>query len=274
MCCRVAMETPPVELTVSEGPVILQSVGGEGVEATRALWNDMSAREFFPACSGSAFYTLSLSKAASRVDVVEDIEGELTAALHILAAAWPFSGGSFMALATREVVTSARCQSNAGEVRRQLLARAGLTRVAATTTIAAEWGSTYLAPPLGKAAAIGKAAVKDYALYKLLHYHQTAWLEYYYRSRVDRSSWFITLYKVRELLQKIHMGEGGARSRLDIHHDDWAFFGRLLNNDDLRHAELSGKPPSLLPSDVDRAYRLARDWTATHLTVLGLQVLL
>lgn len=268
---RTAMKICQVEIVLNEGPVVLPSLQMSGVQATHSLWNDISAHEFFPANTNSAFYVLSLAKPVDSAEAVPSVEGELVSALQLLAAAWPFSGGSFMALETRELVISARFQSNAEQVRRELLARDGQTPVTAKARVAYEALATYRAAPLGAASAIARAAVSKYSLRKLLHYHQTAWLEYYHRKRTDRSSWFIELYKVRDLLQKIH--GAAARSQLGIAQSDWTFFGRVLNNNDLRHAEVSGTPPTVSQSDVDRLYQLARAWAVGHMTTLGLQVL-
>ena len=97
-------------------------------------------------------------------------------------------------------------------------------------------------------------------------------MEYYSRQRTDRSSWFIHLYKIRDFLAKIDGGEVQARSRLSISKGEWSFFGAILNNNDLRHAEISGTAPSVVRQDVDRLYRLARDWIRTHLVNQGLPV--
>ena len=72
--------------------------------------------------------------------------------------------------------------------------------------------------------------MNDYGLRELLAYHQAAWVGYYCHRKSDRSSWFIDLYKVRDLLKKLYHGEEAAKARLAIVDGGWSFFGQILNN--------------------------------------------
>jgi hypothetical protein len=78
------------------------------------------------------------------------------------------------------------------------------------------------------------------------------------------------LYKIRDLLRKLYGSGKAARTRLRAAESDWSFFGRILNNKDLRHAEITGVVPQVAEEDVRRLYRLAREWTRSHLIALGL----
>jgi hypothetical protein len=193
-----------VEIVLEEGPVMIPSLAGAGVNRTFPLWNDISASEFFPPNVQSAFYILSLQKMVDDADEVHDVEGELVSALRLLAIAWPFSGGSFMVLDSREVVVSDRFQSNADRVRSELLAATGKREVSSSMPASYEILVTYDRPPLEVASIVAKDATSDYGLRKLLEYHQAAWVGYYRRARDDRSSWFTDLYKVRDLLKKLY----------------------------------------------------------------------
>jgi hypothetical protein len=262
----------PVQIVLKEGPVIIRSLNGAQVNAAYDLWNDIIASEFFPPNTDSAFYILSLAKPVSQPAEVRKVEAELIKALELLATVWPFSGGSFMILETRKVTQTPRHESNAKEIETELLARQGLRHVKSSFTAGYEILATYLQPPLATAVHLAKAMLNDPPLGKLLEYHQRAWVEYYSRQRTDRSSWFIHLYKIRDLLAKVYGGEVQTRSRLGISKDGWSFFGAILNNNDLRHAEISGIAPTVARQDVDRLYRLARDWIRTHLVNQGLLV--
>lgn len=255
----------PVQIVLKEGPIIIRSLNGAQVNAAYDLWNNIIASEFFPPNTDSAFYILSLAKPVSQAAEVRKVEVELIKALELLATTWPFSGGSFMIPETHEVTQIPRHESNAKEIETELLAREGLRHVESSFT--ANYGviATYLQPPLATASNLAKAILNDPPLGKLLEYHQRAWVEYYSRRRTDRSSWFIHLYKIRDFLAKVYGGEVQTQSRLGISKDDWSFFGTILNNNDLRHAEISGTAPSVAHQDVDRLYRLARDWIRTHL---------
>jgi len=261
-----------VEIVLKEGPVLIPSLAGSGVERTYPLWDEMSASEFFPPDVESAFYVLSLRKPVHDPERVSEVEGELVSALRLLAMVWPFAGGSFMVLDSRDVLASGRFESNAERVRSELLAASGKRMVRSSATIPYESLATYDRPPLDVASVVAKAAANDYSLRRLLVYHQTAWVGYYGRARSERSSWFIDLYKVCDLLKKLYGGEEAAKAQLAIVEGDWSFFGRILNNNDLRHAEVAGVLPSVAHDDIDCLYSLARTWTRLHLKAVGLPI--
>ena len=114
-----------VEIVLKEVPVLSPALAGSGVDRTHSLWDEMLASEFFPADVGSAFYVLSLRKPVRDTDEVPEIESEVVSTLRLLAMAWPFSGGSFMVLDSRDVVVSGRFESNVERVRSELLAAGG-----------------------------------------------------------------------------------------------------------------------------------------------------
>lgn len=230
----------------------------------------MSASEFFPQVLGSAFYVLSLRKSVHEPGQVLAVEEDLLSALDLLAMAWPFSGGSFMVIDSRQLGVSTRCESNGERLRSELLAARGEAFVSSSVAVPSESGATYLRPPLHTASIVAKAAADDYNLCRLLRYHQDAWLGYHDRPRYDRSSWFIDLYKVRDLLKKLYGGEKAAKLRLAIASSDWSLFGRILNDNDLRHATVAGVVPPVATEDLDRLFCLARDWIRAHLKVIGL----
>jgi len=261
----------PVRIVLNEGPVIIRSLNGTRVSAEYDLWDGIVASEFFPPSVASAFYVLSLEKCVDRATEVRIVEAQLIKALELLATAWSFSGGSFMILETREVNRTSRHESNAKQVEAELLAREGLRHVERSFTTNLEVLATYLQPPLATAVHLVRAMRDNPPLGKLLGYHQRAWLEYYARQRTERSSWFIDLYKAQDVLKKIY-GKNKVKSRLGIANDDWSFFELVLNNNDLRHAEISGTAPAVGRQDVDRVYRLARTWIRTHLVSQGLPV--
>jgi hypothetical protein len=262
----------PVRIALKDGPVIIRSLNGAHLSAKYDLWNDIVASEFFPPNVDSAFYVLSLEKSVSRASEVWIVEAELVEALELLAAAWPFSGGSFMIPETRKVAHAARYESNAKEIETELLAREGLRRVESSLTACYEIIATYRQPPLDTSARLARVMRGNPDLGRLLGYHQQAWVEYYHRQRAERSSWFIHLYGIRKVLTEIYGGEPKARSHLDISYSDWSFYRHILDNNDLRHAEVSGTAPAVPAQDVDRLYRLARSWIQTHLLRQGIPV--
>lgn len=259
-----------VEIVLRDGPVVIPSLRGAGVDRSFRLWNDITASEVFPADARSAFYVLSLRKHVAVLKDVRTVEQELLSALRLLAMVWPFCGGSFLVISSREVITSERFESNASRVEAELLASTGLQQVISPLTVCFDILATYSRPPLENASIAAAAVVNNYGLRRLLGHHQAAWLDYH-RPGSERHSWFTDLYKVREFLRGLNGGnEESPQQQLGISRDDWGFFGRILNTRDLRHAELTGVMPPVAEDEVTRLFRLAYVWTRTHLTALGI----
>jgi hypothetical protein len=262
------MSTEPVSVRISlkDGPVLIPSLNGTAVNGDCPLWDGITASESFPPGVESAYYVLSLEKPVSDAAEVSLAETDLIRAMEILATAWPFAGGSFIAIETRSSVVHPRFESNAKDVETELLARRGLKPVERSMSIACETLATYREPPLRIAAELAKKAFADVGLKKLLEYYHRAWGEYYGHGHRDGSSWFTYLYKVRDALCKIYRGEEAAKAALNISATAWRCFGKTLNEKtDLRHAEVTVNSSTVSPSDVDRLYRVAREWVVAHL---------
>jgi hypothetical protein len=257
-----------IRIVRKEGPVLIPSLQGEGIDAKYEVWEDVTAAEFFPPKVDYAFYTISLSKFVSQHTEVSKVEAELIGALKLIAIAWPFCGGSFMIPETYQVLKISSHESNSGGIQKELLAREGLQRVAKEAAANLEVLAMYSRPPLGTATQLANAMHCEPALAELLEYHQQAWVEYYQDTNL-RSSWFTHLYKVRDFLGKVCGGESEARSYLNISRADWSFFGKILNGNNLRHAEIQGMGPTVARADVDRLFLLARNWIRSYLREKG-----
>lgn len=166
-------------LTVTEGPVIISGLGSAAVDATHTLWDCIVASEKFPSGAGAlgGSYVVTLKKGVDHANEVRRAEDDLTKALLMLAAAWPFAGGPYMTIQTREVVCSPRFESNAAEVERRLLEKYGVARVASTASMPLSWSATYSQPPLCLAARIARLMHCDFFTRKLLCYHQKSVIE-------------------------------------------------------------------------------------------------
>lgn len=199
-------------------------------------------------------------------------ETELVAAMKLLATAWPFSGGSMLALDVRDVIVEPRFESNADQVLDELSTRLGQSPVIAGATISFESGSTYRSPPLRTASIIASAAMTTYPVRKVLDYHQRAWLAYYRQRDNDSAVWCLDLYKVQDLLKNIHGGKDAAKRALGISTNEWSEFGRVLNNNDLRHAEVTGVAPPVPRDTIDWLFEMAKTWVAAYLRSCGLPV--
>lgn len=259
--------TAEVRLVLTEGPIC--GLGDAEIAASHSLWDAIVAAERFPPGAGvsGANYVVTLKKGVNHANQVRLAEDELTKALHMLAAAWPFSGGSYMTIETREVVCSRRFESNAHHLERDMLARSGLTTLALMSGAPVEWSATYSQAPLSLAARIARSMHSDFATRRVLFYHQRAVTERSRPSESDRASWFISLYKVRDFLAKLYEGEAKAKKKLKITSAKWEYFGKVLNNHDLRHAEINGSAPPIAGEEIDELYRIAHCWVASYLRI-------
>lgn len=264
-----------LRVSIKEGPVHFSPPHTSGIDATYPLWSGIESEEHFPAVEGSAFYTLTLKKDVTAIREVMVADTALVAALQLLATAWPFSGGSMLALEVRDVKAEPRFESNTDQVLDELCTRLGQSPVIAGATISFESGSTYRSPPLRTASIIARAAMTTYPVRKVLEYHQRAWLAYYRQRDRDFAAWCLDLYKVRDLLKKIHGNDAAAAKRaLGISNKDksWSEFGLVLNHNDLRHAEVTGVAPQVPRDTIDGLYAMAKTWVAAYLRSCGLPV--
>jgi hypothetical protein len=252
-------ENAEVGLTLTEGPIC--GLGDDEIAASYPLWDSIVAAESFPPGAGAsgANYIVSLKKGVNHVNEVRPAEDELTKAFQMLAAAWPFSGGSYLIIETREVVCSPRLASNADDIEQEMLSRSGLTRVVSTSRAPLGWSAPYSQAPLCLAVRIAQSMRSDFQTRKLLFYHQQAAIER------GHPSWFVSLYKVRDFLCKVYKCENAARAALGISKNKWKYFGKLLNENDLRHAEITGSVPSVSHEEISKLYQLAHRWAASYL---------
>jgi hypothetical protein len=179
-------------------------------------------------------------------------------ALQMLAAAWPFSGGSYLTIETRKIVCSPRFENNADTLERDMLAQSGFTKVISEFETPFGWSSTYRQAPLCGAVRIAQSMRSDFPTRRLLLYHQDAVIER------GNSWWFVNLYKVRDFLCKLYRGENEASKVLNIKPKYWSYFGNILNHNDLRHPEVIGQVPSIPNSEKEKLYQLARYWVASY----------
>jgi hypothetical protein len=197
---------------------------------------------------------------------VRPAEADLTKALLMLAAAWPFAGGSYMTLDTSEVIYSPRFESNAADLERTMMARSGLANVARDGRAPVGWSTTYSQPPLCLAARIARLMYSDPDdTGRLLFYHQKAVIER------AHSSWFISLFQVRDFFSEKYKRDEVAREILgNITLGRWRFFGTKLGP--LRHGGDSGAQ-SVSTEDMNELYALAVSWVASYLRTKGIPAL-
>jgi hypothetical protein len=259
-----------VRICFTEGPiVIMHNAPATEIRRSYPLWNDVVASEFFPAdASTGGNYVLTLEKSVRHSHEVRPVEEELTHAFLLIAAAWSFSGGTYMMIAPRVTISRIpSIKSNADEIERELLASDGLSPRSSDASISIDSLGSYSCPPLAYAIAIVRAMRSEYVTGQLVKYYHEAQLN---KSKLDEASWFVNLYKVRDLLKKHYRGEKQVRKSLCIPCKEWSDFGNLLNNHDLRHAELTGKARPVSPVAVDDAYAAARRWVVAYLKTKGL----
>lgn len=241
-----------VRISFKDGPVTLENGAGP-VDRSFSLSNGIIASEFFPVTSGSANYVLSLERVVKTYQEVREAEQELTKTLLMIAAAWPFSGGSPLKIETRQQIISTRFDSNADKVEQELLKRPGLQMVTAQSTAPLELGTPYTCAPLARAVSLIEEMSKDYLSCQLLTYYQAAY--------TDQLSWFISLYKILDVLKAL-------RCKLPSH--ELKNFKSALNNHDLRHAALNAGQPTIAAADINRLFEMARRWIDSYLRAKNL----
>lgn len=128
------------------------------------------------------------------------------------------------------------------------------------------WSGTYSRAPLALAAEIVKVMHNDPFVDRLIGY--------YHAAAMARPTpyWCLDLYKVRNLLSLKYESDEQAKKALGISSSQWSDFGNLLNNNDLRHAEIAAIPPELPPQQIDQLYLTAHTWIAKYLGGIGLAV--
>jgi hypothetical protein len=176
-----------------------------------------------------------------------------------------------MVIQSRQVISSSAFRSNADEVERQLLASEGLTKqnFSVSRSPAPSASATYSVTPLKNAIAIAKTMRSDYVTGQLVKYYHEAWVN---RLKLDEASWFVNLYKVRDLLKKHYHGEKQAQTALSISRTEWKKVGDLVNNNDFRHAEITGKAPPVSPAEIDDVYTISRRWVVLYLKTKSLTI--
>jgi hypothetical protein len=254
-----------VELTLKTGVVHIQNHDGSEIHASYSLWDGIIAKEFYPAVTeGGAYYVITLRKGVTLVADVSAAEAELSKALHKIASAWVFSGGSHMAVEHRDIISSAGSTSNAESVRERLLAAVGQREVSISYSMPMSIGATYSQAPLAPAVDIARIMQDDFFVNRLLGYYQGATGAY-----AGTAIWAVELYKVLDLIKKKYGKPHRAISSLTIADSDWSRFETLLNTRDLRHAEISNTAPKLSAAEIDWLLRMARSIVAKYLRVRG-----
>lgn len=265
------MSDATLRLTVRDGPVSLSLTGASGVSGSLPLWAGIEASEFFPPGTDQAFYVVTVQMSVRRMAEIPAAETQLASALGLLAYAWAFAGGTMLLVHERTTIQGPRFETNIDEVRELLMATDSGTRITASSTSSYESVAGYRAPPLPLAGAIAVAMRTNAGLQQLLRYYYHAWVDYFGTRDGLRASWFVDLYKVRDLIKRLHSEEASAQRELQISAADWQFFGRALNNGDLRHGSLI-EVARLDASVVHRLFDVARSWIAAHLRFAGLTV--
>jgi hypothetical protein len=270
-----------VRLSITDGPVKLRN-GGAGVSATFDVWDGITASEYFPTATEQAFYRLAVEKPITQPEDVPQIENELTSTLLRIAETWSFSGGSDMLIKTRGVITSSKFESNAAEVKRLLLDAQGRREIRRTIPLPLEILAKYSQAPLSVAVQIAQFAKVHFATSQLLTYYHEARVN---RGFMNEPGWFVNLYKVRDTIHKIYVEKAKKNKvtktkpyvcselkALGVDMDEWKRFGSILNNNDFRHAEITGVSPPVPRNNVDMCYDAARKWVLLYLRSKNLPV--
>jgi len=258
------MMTKYVELSIKEGPIVIDRLFGAGAEKEVPLWDEIVGRETFPPTKESAFYQLDLRKPVYCADEVLKAEERLKICLTSLSHVWHFAGGTLLCYESIRPEKSPRYISNAERIEEELLALQGKKKVYGGIVLSWRTIGAYRDMPLTVAATLCRAAATNEPLKKMFEYH--------YDGLTDHDKWFIHIYKVRDALCKVLGTPHEVRSTLGIASSDWNEFGRILNNYDLRHPEINVSNVTVPKAEVATAKEMARLWLLAYLRYLGLSV--
>lgn len=187
-------------------------------------------------------------------------EEQLKSALIALSHVWHFAGGTLLVYETTRPEKSPRYTSNAEHVEEEFLSKQGKKKVYGGFGFSWSVIGSYRSMPLRMAATLCCTANSNAPLKKMLRY--------YYEGLTDRDKWFMHIYKVRDAFCKVLGKEDAVRCALGISPSDWSDFGRILNNYDLRHPEISGSIVTVPKEDIARA----RLWLLAYLRYLGMSI--
>jgi len=256
--------TKYVELSIKEGPVEIDALFGAGAEKEVPLWDEIVGRETFPATKEPAFYQLDLRKPVHRADEVLKAEEHLKTCLTALSHVWHFAGGALLIYESIRRDKSPRYIGNAERIEEELLAMQGKKKVYGGFGFSWKTIGSYRDMPLTLAASLCRAADSNAPLKKMFKYH--------YEGLTDHEKWFVHIYKVRDTLCGVLGKPDKVCSTLGISSSDWKEFGRILNNYDLRHPEISVSNVTVPKAEVAMAKEMARLWLLAYLRYLGISV--
>lgn len=251
------MTNKPVTVSIKQGPIIIRSLQGKALFNEINLWDGIRGREEFPESTKSDYYILTLFKNVSDYLLVPKIEKELIDALKWFSKVWEFSGGSLFVIDRKETRHFPVYESNANEVGEELMRQAGRSLVKSSLQCSYQRICEYKNPPLDKAYMLVKKAKSDKNLKKIF--------QYFYKSRLDKLSWFVHLYKVREILSYIYGSGKNAKQALNISNAKWGEFGTSLNENDLRHASTNSQRTNVTQLNKSKLESYAKEWILSYL---------
>lgn len=242
--------------------VTINCINGEGLSKSYELSNGIEANEYFPKTQGSAFYILTLSKNILDYDKANQAYSSIKQVLLQLAHVWPFACGFRLGLEEVEYIRnlSPDVETNFSEIKSENLS-------SATSNIGLSFESvaSYPYAPLVNAVILLREVYNNEDLELIL--------KYYYETFIDKKTWFIDLYKIRDMLQSKRLFGNAkfAKTELNISNKDWKDFGKILNSYDLRHASNPKNKQIHLPlKDIEKVKSIGRKFIQNYLCYLGL----
>ena len=258
---QIKGEEPEVSIRLVIDNIEIPSLSGRGADNEVPLWDGIVGREVFPSTEESASYQLTLKKRAARAGEVCKVEAELEKALNKLSHVWHFAGGTMLIPEKTMRQQKELYVSNAKQVEEKLLCMEGMKMVYKDFSYGRNIKNAYRCTPLAHAKLLCEKVADNIKLQKLL--------KYYYDGIVDGEKWYIHLYKVRDVLRKI-LGKNQWRDVLSIEQSDLSDFKKILDNNDLRHADVSAIEVEVPEEEITRVKNLARTWVEAYLRHLGL----
>ena len=206
---------------------------------------------------------------------VRAVERELGDAFLMIAASWPFSGGSHLAFEVRQFINAPRLETNADKIEQQLSTQTGGKPVSPSSAMPAGTTAIYVRAPLACAVEIAKHMRKDFITHQLLTAYNHAWSDFYQRAAATTASWYANLYKAREILQlPFGKSDDATRAALRISRAECRIALGISSTTTgfLCLAQLTDNAPSISTEDSDELFFMMWRWIRSFLSTRHLPV--
>lgn len=212
-----------------ESPIKVIEYDGKAHRLELEVSDHVIAIETFPETKNTGKYALKLQREISQESQIIPQKEKLIGILREFSLVWSFAGGSAMRLRDKTVSYTPRYESNAESLSEIMINRKGLHHVGLEFSVPVSSSGTYHQLPLLMANDIKHSMDDDFYLRMML--------EYFNEARLDEYSWFVHIYKIRDILDDAAKDDKQKKGRYGLKKEEYSKFGNILNEKyNLRHA--------------------------------------